>query len=53
MWEKILGGISFLLGLLILIFFPDMLDYQSPGMGTAGAVVGLGLLVLGIYLLKT
>jgi hypothetical protein len=53
MIEKIAGAISFLLGILILIFFPDITKYQPESMATAGIIVGFGLIALGIYLLKT
>jgi hypothetical protein len=53
MLNKIGGAISFLLGVLILIFFPDILDYQDEKIATTGVIIAFGLIALGIYLLKT
>lgn len=53
MLNKIFGAASFLLGVLILIFFPDIKDYQPDEIGVAGIVIGFALIALGIYLLKT
>ncbi|MEM5879236.1 MAG: hypothetical protein QXU74_01960 [Candidatus Aenigmatarchaeota archaeon] len=53
MLNKIFGVISFLLGLLVLIFFPDIKDYQPDQIGIAGIIIGFGLIAFGIYLLKT
>lgn len=53
MLEKIAGVISLLLGILIVIFFPDISKYQAEGIAVGGVIVGLGLIALGIYLLKT
>jgi hypothetical protein len=53
MLNKIAGAGAFLLGLLIVIGFPDMTRYQPEGMGRAGIIIGLILIVAGIYLMKT
>jgi hypothetical protein len=53
MWNKILGAGVFLLGLLIVIHFPDIARYQPESMGRAGIIIGLILIVAGLYLMKT
>jgi hypothetical protein len=53
MMNKIFGAISFLLGLLMILFFPDIRDYQPEAISFTGVVIGFGLIALGIYLLKT
>jgi hypothetical protein len=53
MMNKIFGAISFFLGLLMILFFPDIRDYQPEAIGFAGIAIGFGLIALGIYLLKT
>ncbi|MEM5829827.1 MAG: hypothetical protein QW040_03835 [Candidatus Aenigmatarchaeota archaeon] len=53
MLNKILGAICFLGGILMLIFFPDIQDYQPEKMGFTGIVIAFGLIVFGLYLLKT
>jgi len=51
MLEKIFGVISFLLGVLIVILFPDMTRYQPASIAAAGVIVGFGLIAFGVYLL--
>jgi hypothetical protein len=48
---KVVGGIFFVIGLLIVIGFP-WLDprYQPAGMSNAGILLGLGLMGIGLYL---
>lgn len=53
MLQKIFGAVIFLVGILIVILFPDMARYQSAGMATAGVIVGLALIAAGVYLMKT
>jgi hypothetical protein len=53
MLNKILGAGVFLLGLLIIIRFPDITRYQPEGMGKAGIIIGLILTLAGLYLMKT
>jgi len=53
MLNKILGAGSFLLGLLIVICFPGIPRYQPEEMGRAGIIVGLVLIIAGLYLMKT
>jgi hypothetical protein len=53
MLNKIFGAISFLLGILLVIFFPDIIDYQPEEIGVTGIFIGFGLIAFGIYLLKT
>jgi hypothetical protein len=53
MLSKILGAGSFLLGLLIIIHFPDITRYQPESMGRAGILIGLILIAIGLYLMKT
>ena len=53
MWNKIAGAGAFLLGLLIVIGFPGMTRYQPEAMGRAGILIGLILIIAGLYLMKT
>jgi hypothetical protein len=53
MMNKIFGAISFFVGLLIVLFFPDIREYQPEEISFTGVVIGFGLIALGIYLLKT
>jgi hypothetical protein len=53
MLNKIVGGGTFLLGLLIVICFPSIIRYQPEGMGRAGIVIGLILIAVGLLLMKT
>jgi len=53
MLQKIFGAISFLVGVLIVILFPDLTRYQPASMAAAGVIVGFGLIGFGIYLMKT
>ncbi|MEM5853726.1 MAG: hypothetical protein QXG39_02665 [Candidatus Aenigmatarchaeota archaeon] len=53
MLNKLLGVLSFVVGLIIVILFPDMRDYQPDAIAFTGVAFGIGLIVLGIYLLKT
>jgi hypothetical protein len=51
--NKIFGAISFFVGLLMVLFFPDITDYQPEAISFTGVVIGFGLIAFGIYLLKT
>jgi len=53
MIRKIAGVVSFLVGLLIIIGFPWSKNYQPEQMARTGVLVGIVLLGLGIYLMKT
>lgn len=53
MLSKIVGAGIFLLGLAIIMVFPGISDYQPEKMGKAGILIGLILLILGLYLMKT
>lgn len=53
MIRQLLGAVSFFIGLLIVIGFPFMKDYQPESMGRAGVVLGIALVGIGIYLMKT
>jgi len=58
--NRIIGAILFLTGLLLTILYPDLTRYQSPWrggprdvMGYGGIVIGIALIVIGIYLMKS
>lgn len=53
MLRKIFGLISFISGILIIFFFPEIQDYQPEAIGVTGIIIGFGLVSIGIYLLKT
>jgi len=40
-------------GILMVMFFPEIIDYQPEKIGVGGVVIGFGLIAFGIYLLKT
>jgi hypothetical protein len=49
--SKIIGGIVFALGLLIVILFPSMRDYQFDQQAFAGIVFGFVLMAVGFLLM--
>jgi hypothetical protein len=49
---KIIGAGCVLLGFFLVVLFPDSPDLQPPNMGWAGVLIGIFLILLGIYLLK-
>jgi Na+/H+ antiporter NhaB len=53
MMQKIIGAGIFLLGLAIVIGFPYMKEYTPDAMTNAGVILGLILIGIGIYLMKT
>lgn len=57
MVSKIIGGILFVIGLLITVGFPNIKGplggYQPEGMGWVGIFLGLFLMAAGLYILKT
>ncbi len=53
MIKKIVGVVSFIFGLLIIIKFPWISDYQTEKLGNAGILLGLLLIMIGLYLMKT
>ena len=53
MIRKVGGAISFFLGLLLIIGIPDIGHYQSEQTAKAGILVGIILIGLGVYLMKT
>lgn len=53
MVKQIIGAVSFFVGLLIVIGFPWIKDYQPEEMAKAGIVIGIALIAIGIYLMKT
>lgn len=53
MWNKIFGILSFVSGILMVIFFPDIVRYQPEKIGATGVFIGFALIALGLYLLKT
>ncbi|MDI6798791.1 MAG: hypothetical protein QMD12_02225 [Candidatus Aenigmarchaeota archaeon] len=52
MVTKIIGAGSFLLGLLIVVGFPWIRTYQPESMARAGVLIGILLIVIGIFLMK-
>lgn len=48
-WIKVRGIISIIVGLFLLIKFPDVSQYQKEGFSLIGIFIGLVLLILGIY----
>jgi hypothetical protein len=52
MIRQILGAISFFVGLLIVIGFPFIRDYQPEALGRAGILIGIILIGIGIYLMR-
>jgi len=52
MVTKIIGAGSFLLGLLIVIGFPWVSQYQPEKMARGGVLIGILLIVIGIFLMK-
>ncbi|MEM7821763.1 MAG: hypothetical protein QXX38_03065 [Candidatus Aenigmatarchaeota archaeon] len=53
MLNKIIGACLFSVGLLIVIGFPDITRYQPESMGRAGIILGLVLIILGLFLMKS
>jgi len=56
MASKLVGGGIFVLGLLITVAFPGIgtpSGYQWDSMGWAGVLIGLALMGIGIWILKT
>ena len=49
--QKITGIILALIGFFLVTGFPEVTDYQPDGMGKAGILIGLILLIIGIYLI--
>jgi uncharacterized membrane protein (DUF441 family) len=48
---KAIGILLALAGLLMLKFFPDMLDYQSPEFSKSGILIGLVLIAIGVVMI--
>jgi len=48
---KIGGGIVFFVGLVIVIGFPWLTEYQPASMGRGGVIFGLILMGIGIWLM--
>jgi hypothetical protein len=51
--QKIVGAGMFLLGLAMVIGFPSMPEYTPDAMTNAAVIIGLILIGIGIYLMKT
>jgi len=49
--EKILGVLSILGGIFFLFFFPDWKQFQPDFFTKTGILIGILLLLLGIYLM--
>jgi hypothetical protein len=50
---KIIGGLLVIGGLLFVIVFPDIAVYQSKAFSKTGIIIGVFLILLGIYLLRS
>ena len=48
---KIAGIVLALVGFFLVTGFPDVTDYQPDGMSKAGILIGLAMLIFGIYLI--
>lgn len=52
-WNKVLGGLTFVLGLLIVIGFPffgvGKAAFQPESRGKAGVIFGLMVMAIGLY----
>jgi hypothetical protein len=53
MIKKIFGAVSLVLGFLIIVGFPSIREYQPEAMSRAGVLIGIILIGIGLYLLKT
>jgi uncharacterized membrane protein len=49
---KIIGGIIFAVGLLFVILFPSMRDYQPDRFALTGVIFGVVLMAIGFVLVK-
>ena len=49
---KLLGAGCIVLGFIMVVYFPDATSIQPSSMGWAGVLIGIFLIILGIYLLK-
>ena len=47
--QKVIGFILVLAGFWMVFKFPSAMDYQPEGMGLTGVLIGLVLLILGLY----
>ena len=52
LFSKIIGGILFFVGLLFIIFFPSIRDYQPDRFAMTGILFGVVLMGAGVILLK-
>ncbi|MEM5804716.1 MAG: hypothetical protein QXU82_02615 [Candidatus Aenigmatarchaeota archaeon] len=48
--SKLFGSLLVIMGALILMYFPDISDYQAKSFTIAGRVIGVLLLLLGILI---
>ena len=53
MIKKVAGGIMFFVGLLCVVFVPDMLDIQTEKFSGGGVFFGLILMGIGLYLMAS
>jgi len=53
MLRKAIGAVSFFAGLLLIIAFPWIREYQEEKFSRAGVLLGIALVALGLYLMKT
>ena len=52
MLNKVIGGICFVVGLMIVIGFPWISQYQFEALAKTGIIIGLILMAVGFYLMK-
>jgi len=52
MFTKVLGAISILAGIAFLFVFPDIRRYQPEEFTNLAIIIGIFLILFGIYLLK-
>ena len=51
--QKVIGVASILLGLSMIIFFPIVREYQPEEMAKVATIIGIILVGIGIFLLKS
>jgi hypothetical protein len=53
MWLKVIGAGLVVFGLVMIIFFPFIEEYQPEALSYAGVILGIIFLGIGLFLLKT
>ena len=52
LFTKFVGGVLFAIGLLIVILFPSMRDYQPDRFAFTGIIFGFALMGAGVLLIR-